>query len=148
MSIPEKEFLSKKKYIYEVTCFPDGRVSIERRTITYLNKSYVWALVPGNDEQLMIRFNNIHDSEDTRNIFDDMNRAKLRDFKTSSFYWDRPDILSDEYLKEAEKSYVRMKIEDVYRKIAEAKRDYDERCRTYDRLLNRYKKQLEELEEK
>ena len=43
MSIPEKEFLSKQKYIYEAIFYPDGRLRVERRTIAYLNKEYVYA---------------------------------------------------------------------------------------------------------
>ena len=65
MSIPEKEFLSKKKCFYEVTFFPDGKISAERRAIIYLNKKYVYAKVPGSDELILVRrLDNIHDADD------------------------------------------------------------------------------------
>ena len=48
MSLPEKEFLSKKKCVYEVICLPDGQFSVERRAIAYLNTVCTYVVVPGS----------------------------------------------------------------------------------------------------
>lgn len=145
MSIPEKEFLSKKKYIYEVICFSDGRISVERRAIAYLNQSYVYAIVPGDDELLKIRFSRIHDSEDIKTVLDDLFLAKRRSFEASSYFWDRPDLL-DERLRETNKLYLQKQIEQLKENIERAKLTYDVQRRTFEASIETYAHQLKELE--
>ena len=138
MSIPEKEFLSKKKYIYEVICFSDGRISVERRAIAYLNQSYIYAIVPGDDELLKIRFGRIHDSEDIKTVLDDLFLAKRRSFEASSYFWER--------LRETNKLYLQKQIEQLKENIERAKLTYDVQRRTFEASIETYAHQLKELE--
>jgi len=146
MSIPEKQFLSKKNCIYEVICYPDGRISVERRAVAYLNQHYIYVIVPGNDELVQLCFASVHDPDDTETLLDDLFLAKRRDFETSSYFWDRPDT-SDEYLKKVNKIYLQNQIKDTREKIAKAKQTCDAQCRTYEALVEKCERHLEELEE-
>ena len=147
MSVPEKEFLSKKKYIYEVMSFPDGRISIERRAIAYSNQHYIYVIVPGNDELVKVYFSNIRDSEDMETVLDNLFLAKKRNWSTSSYFWDKPDI-ADERLREFNKSYLQTRIEHLKKDIERAQLTYDVQRRTFEASIENYQKQLKELEEK
>ena len=147
MSIPEKEFLSKKKCLHEVICFPDGHISIERRAIAYSNQHYIYVIVPGNDELVEVYFTNIHDSEDIKTVLDDLFLAKRRSFEASSYFWDKPDI-ADERLREFNKSYLQTRIEHLKKDIERAQLTYDVQRRTFEASIENCQKQLKELEEK
>lgn len=146
MSTPEKEFLSKKKCIYEVICFSDGRISIERRAVAYLNQSYVYVIVPGDDELHKILFSRIHDPEDIKTVLDDLLLAKRRSFEASSYFWDRPDT-SNKYIVEAKKSYLQNRINNLLEKIDKIERNCEIERGLYKKEIENYMKQLDKIEE-
>lgn len=145
MSLPEKEFLNKKKCVYEVICFSDGRISVERRAVAYLNQSYVDVIVPGDDELHKILFSRIHDPEDIKTVLDDLSLAKRRSFEASSYFWDRPDI-SDKHMVEAKKSYWQNRKNNLLEKIDEIERKCEIECWKYKKEIDNCMKQLEKIE--
>ena len=146
MSIPEKEFLSKKKCIYEVICFSDGRISVERRAVAYLNQSYVYVIVPGDDELHKVLFSRIHDSEDIKTVLDDLSLAKRRSFEAWSYFWDRPDT-SDKHMVDAKKSYFQNRINDLLKELDKIEIKYELERGLYKKKIKNYMKQLEKVEE-
>lgn len=146
MSIPSKEFLSKKKCLYEVICFPDGRISVERRAVAYLNQSYVYVIVPGDNELHKIPFRRIHDSEDIKTVLDVLSLAKRRSFEASSYFWDRPDT-SNKHMIEAKKSYFQNRINDLLEKIDKIEKKCEIECGQYKKEIENCMKQLEKVEE-
>lgn len=147
MSIPEKEFLSKKKYIYEAIFYPDGRLSIERRAIAYLNKEFVYAKVPGADELIVVRTRNIYDVDDVELVASNFYLAMQHNHAFTKHYWERP-IVSKDQINEVRKRYFLDKISGCQIKIGDAKIDCEIRCKGYEALIEMCKTKLEEIEEK
>ncbi len=145
MSLPEKEFLNKKKCVYEVICFSDGRISVERRAVAYLNQSYVYVIVPGDDELHKILFSRIHDSGDIETVCDDLLLAKRRSFEASSYFWDRPDT-SNRHMIEAKKSYWQNRKNNLLEKIDEIERKCEIECGIHKKEIENCMKQLEKIE--
>lgn len=147
MSIPEKEFLSKKKYIYQAIFYPDGRLRIERLAIPYLNKEYVYAKVPGADELIVVRTRNIYDADDVELVASNFFLALQHDHVFFKYYWDRP-VVSEDRINEVRKRYLLDQIKDYQTKIDETKIDCEIRCKSYEEFIEKCKTLLEELEEK
>lgn len=147
MSIPEKEFLSKKKYIYEAIFYPDGRLSIERRAIAYLNKEFVYAKVPGADELIVVRTRNIYDVDDVELVASNFFLALQHDHVFFKYYWDRP-VVSEDRINEVRKRYLLDQIKDYQTKIDETKIDCEILCKSYEESIEKCKIKLEELEKK
>lgn len=147
MSTPEKEFLSKKKYIYEAIFYPDGRLSIERRAIAYLNKEFVYAKVPGADELITVRTRYIYDVDDEKLVTSNFYLAMRHNHAFTKHYWDRP-VVSKDQINEVRKRYFLDQIKDYQTKINDAKRDCEIRCKTYEASIVMCKIKLEEIEEK
>lgn len=147
MSIPEKEFLSKKKYIYQAIFYPDGRLRIERLAIPYLNKEYVYAKVPGADELIVVRTRNIYDADDVELVASNFFLALQHDHVFFKYYWDRP-VVSEDRINEVRKRYLLDQIKDYQTKIDETKIDCEILCKSYEESIEMCKTMLEELEEK
>lgn len=145
MSIPEKEFLSKKKCIYEAVCFPDGRISIERRAIAYLNQSHIYIIVPGSDQLKLVTYNWVHDSTDSETIPSNLILAARRHYQCITYFWDRPDI-SDKHIVEAKKSYLQNRINDLLEEIDKIERKFEIERGVYKKEIENYMKQLEKVE--
>lgn len=146
MSIPEKEFLSKKKCIYEAIFFPDGRISIERRAIAYLNRRNIYIIVPGSNYLKLVTYNWIHDSTDTEIIPSNLILAARRHYKCITYFWDRPDT-SNKYIVEAKKSYLQNRINDLLEEIDKIERQCEIERGLYKKDIENYMKQLEKVEE-
>ena len=146
MSIPEKEFLSKKKCIYEAVCFPDGRISVERRAIAYLNRNLIYVIVPGSDQLKSVTYNWVHDSTDTETISSNLILAARRRYQCITYFWDRPDV-SDKHIVEAKKSYLQNRINDLLKELDKIERRYEIERGLYKKDIENYMKQLEEIEE-
>lgn len=147
MSIPEKEFLSKKKYIYETIFYPDGGLRVERRAIAYLNKEYVYAKVPGADELVVVRTRNIYDVDDVELVASNFFLALQHDHVIFKYYWDRP-MVSEDQITKVRKRYFLDQIKDYQTKIDDTKSDCEIRCKTYKAQIVMCKIKLEELEKK
>lgn len=147
MSMPEKEFLSKKKYIYEAIFYQDGRLRVERRAIAYLNKEFVYAKVPGADELIVVRTRNIYDVDDVELVASNFFLALQHDHVIFKYYWDRP-VVAEDCINEVRKRYFLDQIKDYQTKINDTKRDFEIRCKTYEAQIEMCKIKLEELEEK
>lgn len=139
MSIPEKEFLSKKKCIYEVICFPDGRISIERRAIAYLNRSYIYVISPGSDHLKPVTYNWVHDSTDTETISSNLILAARRHYQCITYFWDHPDV-SDKRIVEATKSYLQNRINDLREELDKIERRYEIERGQYKKGIGNYMK--------
>ena len=147
MSIPEKEFLSKKKCIYETIFYPDGRLRVERRAIAYLNKEYVYAKVPGADELIVVRTRNIYDTDDMELVASNFFLALQHDHVFFKYYWDRP-VVSEDRINEVRKRYLLDQIKDYQTKIDETKIDCEILCKSYEESIEKCKTLLKKLEEK
>ncbi len=145
MNIPEKEFLSKKKCIYEAIFFPDGRISIERRAIAYLNRSNIYIIVPGSNYLKLVTYNWLHDSTDTETIPSNLTLAAHRHCRCITYFWDRPDI-SDKHIIEAKKSYWQNRKNNLLEKIDEIERKCEIKCGQYKKEIENCMKQLEKIE--
>lgn len=145
MSMPEKEFLSKKKCLHEVICFPDGHISIERRAIAYLNRSYIYVITPGSDQLKSVTYNWVHDSTDTETITSSLILAKRRSYQCITYFWDLPDI-SDKDMIEAKKSYLQNRINDLRKKLDKIEIKYKIECGRCKKVIKNYMKQLESLD--
>lgn len=146
MSILEKEFLSKKKCIYAAVCFPDGRISIERRAIAYLNQSHIYVIVPGSDQLKLVIYNWVHDSTDTETIVSNLILAARRGYHCITYFWDRPDT-SDKLIVEAKKSYLQNRINDLLKELDKIERKYEIERGQYKKEIENCMKQLEKVEE-
>lgn len=147
MSIPEKEFLSKKKCIYEAIFYPDGRLRVERRAIAYLNKEYVYAKVPGADELIVVRTRNIYDVDDVELVASNFFLALQHDHVFFKYYWERP-VVSEDRINEVRKRYLLDQITNYRKKIDDAKECCERQVETYEASIIMCKMKLEELEKK
>lgn len=145
MNLPEKEFLSKKKCVYEVICLPDGQFSVERRAIAYLNTDCTYVVVPGSSQLVMIWNNEIHDSNDTEAILNTSYFAIRHRVARSRYFWDRPDI-SSVALKEARKLYLQNQIKELREKRTRVLKNYKVEYKTYSTTIENLAKELEEIQ--
>lgn len=145
MSIPEKEFLSKKKYIYQAIFYPDGRLRIERLAIPYLNKEYVYAKVPGADELIVVRTRNIYDADDVELVASNFFLALQHDHVFFKYYWDRP-VVSEDRINEVRKRYFQNRINDLLEKIDKIEKKCEIECGQYKKEIENCMKQLEKVD--
>lgn len=145
MNLPEKEFLSKKKCVYEVICLPDGQFSVERRAIAYLNTDCTYVVVPGSSQLDMIWNYKIHDSNDTETILEASDFAIRHRVTRSRYFWDRPDI-SSANLKEVRKLYLQNQIKEFREKRNHVLKNYKLEYKTYSTTIENLTKELEEIQ--
>lgn len=137
----DNKFLSKKKYLYVAYPSSSG-LTMERRTIAYINKYFVYLIVPGSTRLEDIPLSFIYDANDPKSLEEIIS---IRDryipegmwisgmqnhnhYSTKIYFWDpinNFDALAKESL-EVYKSYVdQYKIKDLEIRIEQKRIEYE-----------------------